>query len=163
MYLVLRSNNDARIKAAVVFAERLFDGESFVVHEKDPTGELRVPLRPPKDVAADLTIKALAGGRTTPAYHVFELSFVLPKFSMYVPMEGGAHAAVQGCMLAVVVQAMSLLQKRRPAFNFASNILQSLARRADSPVPAIAHMAIYRSIDRRSIYISIELSIYLTI
>ena len=56
--------------------------------------------------------------------------------------EGGAHAAVQGCMLAVVIQAMSLLQKRRPAFNFASNILQSLARRADSPVPAIADMAL---------------------
>ena len=30
---------------------------------------------PPKDMAADLQIKALAGGRTTPAYHVFELAF----------------------------------------------------------------------------------------
>lgn len=91
--LILRSSNDALIKAAVVFAERVFDGESFVVHAKDPATELRVPLRPPKDVAAMLTIKALAGGRTTPAYHVFELSFQLPKFAMYVVMEGGAHVA----------------------------------------------------------------------
>ena len=51
VHLVLRSNNDARIKAAVLFAERLFEGESFVVHEKDPTGELRIPLRPPNCIA----------------------------------------------------------------------------------------------------------------
>jgi hypothetical protein len=78
--------------------------------------------------------------------------------------EGGAHAAVQGCMLAVVVQAMSLLQKRRPSFNFASNILQSLARRADSPVPAIALMAIYLyMLLYPSIYLSIHPSIHLSI
>ena len=93
VYLVLRTNNETRIKAAVTFAERLFDGESFVVHEKEPGPELRIPLRPPKDVAATLSIKALAGGRTTPAYHVFELTFQLPKFAMYVAMEGGAHVA----------------------------------------------------------------------
>jgi len=35
-----------------------------------------------------------------------------------------------------------MLQKRRPTFNFANNLLQSLARRCDSPVPAIADMAL---------------------
>eukprot|EP00964_Phaeocystis_antarctica_P054398 scaffold31966_cov56-Phaeocystis_antarctica.AAC.4 len=77
VYLILRTNNETRIKAAATFAERLFEGESFVVHstnphltlnpnpnpspdpnhdpnpnqvhEKEPTAELRIPLRPPKD------------------------------------------------------------------------------------------------------------------
>ena len=40
-------------QAAVVFAERVFEGESLAVHAKDPTTE-SVPLRPPKDVAAEL-------------------------------------------------------------------------------------------------------------
>ncbi|KAL3892506.1 MAG: hypothetical protein SGPRY_015069 [Prymnesium sp.] len=48
LYLTLQSSNEARIKAAVVFGERVFEGESLVVHERDPTGQLRVPLRPPK-------------------------------------------------------------------------------------------------------------------
>ena len=82
MYLVLRTNNETRIKAAVIFAERLFEGESLVVHEKEPGAELRIILRPSKDIAATLSIKALAGGRITPAYHVFELTFQLPKFAM---------------------------------------------------------------------------------
>ena len=97
VYLILRTNNETRIKAAATFAERLFEGESFVVHEKEPTAELRIPLCPPKDVAATLAIKALAGAAATSssAYHVFELSFQLPKFSMYLAMEGGAHVAPQ--------------------------------------------------------------------
>jgi nucleolar complex protein 3 len=56
--------------------------------------------------------------------------------------ERGGEAAVQGSMLAIVVSAMVLLQRRRPTFNFANNLLQSLARRADAPVPAIANMAL---------------------
>lgn len=48
LYLTLQSSNEARIKAAVVFGERVFEGESLAVHERDPTGQLRVPLRPPK-------------------------------------------------------------------------------------------------------------------
>jgi len=87
LYLTLQSNNEARIKAAVVFAERVFDGESTAVHEKDPSAELRIALRPPKDVAAELQIKALAGGRATPTFHVFELSYNLPRFAMYVPAD----------------------------------------------------------------------------
>mmetsp|Transcript_21661 Transcript_21661/g.44275 ORF Transcript_21661/g.44275 Transcript_21661/m.44275 type:complete len:703 (+) Transcript_21661:114-2222(+) len=98
VYVVLHTNNDTRLKAAAIFAERLFDGESFVVHEKEPVAELRIPIRPPRDVAATLAIKALAGtARSGPssAYHVFDLTFALPKFAMYVTMEGGAHVAPQ--------------------------------------------------------------------
>ena len=93
LYLTLQSNNDARIKAAVVFAERVFEGESLAVHQKDPGAELRVPLRPPKDVAAELQVKALAGGRAAPTYHVFELTYNLPRFAMYVPVDSSQGAA----------------------------------------------------------------------
>ena len=62
-------------QAAVVFAERVFEGESLAVHAKDPTTELGVPLRPPKDVAAELHVKALAGGRAMPVVHLFEPTY----------------------------------------------------------------------------------------
>merc|ERR1719424_1786346 len=120
VYLVLRTNNETRIKAAATFAERLFEGESFVVHEKEPTTELRIPLRPPKDVAATLSIKALAGAAATAssAYHVFELSFQLPKFSMYVAMEGGAHVAPQsGVSFAVRERAARVHVWLKATFN----------------------------------------------
>ena len=38
--------------------------------------------------------------------------------------EIGDEAALQGCTLGIVVNAMSMLQKRRPTFNFANNLLQ---------------------------------------
>jgi len=71
----------------VVFAERVFEGESLAVHERDPGPELNIPLRPPKDVAAELTIKALVGGRSMSTCHVFEIAHKLPKFAMFVPVE----------------------------------------------------------------------------
>lgn len=59
LYLTLESSTDAQIKAAVVFADRLFEGgESVAVHERSPSAELRVPLRPCKDMSAELSIKA---------------------------------------------------------------------------------------------------------
>ena len=54
----------------------------------DPGVELHLPLRPPKDVSAELSIKALVGGRATPMFHVFELTHMLPRFAMYAPAEG---------------------------------------------------------------------------
>lgn len=96
LYLTLQSSNEARIKAAVVFAERVFEGESLAVHAKDPTTELGVPLRPPKDVAAELHVKALAGGRAMPVFHVFELTYQLPKFAMYVAADSSVVAPTAG-------------------------------------------------------------------
>ena len=71
LHLTLRSSNDALIKAAVIFADRLFEGgESVAVHEKIPSPELRVPLAHAKDVPAELQIKALVGGRASQTYQV---------------------------------------------------------------------------------------------
>jgi len=88
LYLTLASSNDSFIKAAVVFADRLFDGgESIAVHERSPSAELRIPLAHAKDVSAELQVKALVGGRASQFYQVFELSYQLPKFAMFVRIE----------------------------------------------------------------------------
>ncbi|KAL1508789.1 hypothetical protein AB1Y20_004884 [Prymnesium parvum] len=108
LYLTLESSNEARIKAAVVFGERVFEGESFAVHQRDPSAKLRVPLRPMKDVAAELSIKALVGGRAAPTFHVFELTYNLPRFAMFVPVDAShAHGVVAGVRFAVPLDSSS--------------------------------------------------------
>jgi Bardet-Biedl syndrome 2 protein len=90
LYLELQASNDALIKAAVVFAldGKVFEhGESYAVHSKAPTSTIRVPLRPPKDVGAELQVRAIAGGHAMPTFHVFELTQSLPKFCMYSPVD----------------------------------------------------------------------------
>ena len=87
--LVLRTNNDTVIKAAVLFGESVFEEEIRFVHfGNQPSSEARVSIRPPRDVAADLAIKALVAGRSSPTYHVFELDFKIPRFCMYAPLVG---------------------------------------------------------------------------
>eukprot|EP00967_Tisochrysis_lutea_P130470 scaffold225712_cov32-Tisochrysis_lutea.AAC.2 len=95
IHLVLNTNNGTLLRAALVFGERLFEGvegpdgpsnESLAVHAKAPTSELRVPLKPPRDVAAQLNIKAIVSDRAAAAVcHVLEHDFSLPKFCMFVP------------------------------------------------------------------------------
>ena len=56
-------------EAAVVFADRLFEGgESVAVHAKTPASEIRVPLRPPKDVSAELQVRWFARQLSSAAY-----------------------------------------------------------------------------------------------
>ena len=121
LHLALSSSNDTRIRAAVVFAERVFEGESFAVHEKEPTGELCVPLRPAKDVSAELTIKALVGGRAMPVCHVFELSMQLPRFAMYLPVDSpAARAPAAGVSFVVREPAAKVKAWILATFNVAS-------------------------------------------
>lgn len=104
--LVLAVSNQARIRAAVVFAERLFEGESIAACPKESRSELRVPLRPQKDVAAELDIKVVVGGRNLPHAHVFELTYALPKFCMHVPVKrGSARVPAAGVSCSVAARA----------------------------------------------------------
>lgn len=54
------------IRAVLIFAEGVFEGESQVVHPaaQHLSGCLRVPIVPPKDIPVDLHIKAFVGGRS---------------------------------------------------------------------------------------------------
>uniref|UniRef100_A0A8D0GH17 Bardet-Biedl syndrome 2 protein homolog n=1 Tax=Sphenodon punctatus TaxID=8508 RepID=A0A8D0GH17_SPHPU len=75
--LCISTSNDTLIRAVLIFAEGIFEGESHVVHPspRNLSGHIQVPLTPPKDVPVDLHIEAF--------FHVFELTRQLPRFSMY--------------------------------------------------------------------------------
>ncbi|XP_040185084.1 Bardet-Biedl syndrome 2 protein isoform X1 [Rana temporaria] len=84
--LSISTSNDTIIRAVLIFAEGIFEGESHVVHPsvQNLTGRIRVPICPPKDVPVDLHIKAFVGYKCSVQFHVFELTRQLPRFSMFV-------------------------------------------------------------------------------
>lgn len=67
------------IRAVLIFAEGIFEGESHVVHPSAQTlsGCICVPIIPPKDIPVDLHIKAFVGGRTR---YVFLLLITISMF-----------------------------------------------------------------------------------
>jgi Bardet-Biedl syndrome 2 protein len=67
--LALATTNSTTLRAVLVFAEGVFDGESLIVHPLssspsgsgfglEPNAALRVPIYPPRDTQIDLHIKA---------------------------------------------------------------------------------------------------------
>ncbi|XP_077978024.1 BBSome complex member BBS2-like isoform X2 [Glandiceps talaboti] len=85
--LCVSTTNETVLRAVLIFAEGIFEGESHVVHPSvsNLTSVLKVPIVPPKDVQVDLHIKAFVGYKTSLQFHVFELTRQLPRFSMYIP------------------------------------------------------------------------------
>lgn len=58
-------SSETIIRAVLIFAEGIFEGESHVVHPSahNLSGCVRVPIVPPKDIPVDLHIKAFVGGK----------------------------------------------------------------------------------------------------
>ena len=81
--VTLSTSNDTTIKAVLIFAEGIFEGESHVVHPKVSSATTTIPIIPPKDIPVDLHIKAFVGYKSATHFHVFELTRQLPRFSMY--------------------------------------------------------------------------------
>lgn len=83
--LSISTPNETIIRAVLIFAEGIFEGESHVVHPSAQhlSGCVRVPVIPPKDIPVDLHIKAFVGGKNSTQFHVFEITRQLPRFSMY--------------------------------------------------------------------------------
>merc|ERR1711920_624981 len=82
--LHLMTTNYSVIKAVVIFAEHLFDGEACMLHPIPPSNNVIVQISPAKDVQTMMSIRAMAGlSSNSVQYHVFELNHVMPKFSMY--------------------------------------------------------------------------------
>lgn len=81
------TTNNTILKAVLIFAEGIFEGESHVVHPTSAnlSSTIRVPIVPPKDVPVDLHIKAFVGYKSSAQFHVFELTRQMPRFSMYLP------------------------------------------------------------------------------
>ena len=63
--LAIATSNDTIIRAVMIFAEGIFEGECHVVHPPQTTlsNNLQVSIVPPKDIAVDLHIKAFVGTR----------------------------------------------------------------------------------------------------
>ncbi|CAB1323259.1 unnamed protein product [Coregonus sp. 'balchen'] len=83
--LSISTPNETIIRAVLMFAEGILEGESQLVHPsaQNRSGCIRVPIIPPKDIPVDLHIKAFVGGKSSIQFHVFEITHQLPRFSMY--------------------------------------------------------------------------------
>nr|XP_033796514.1 Bardet-Biedl syndrome 2 protein isoform X2 [Geotrypetes seraphini] len=90
--LTISTSNDTIIRAVLIFAEGIFEGESHVIHPnlQNLSTHIRVPILPPKDVPVDLHIKAYVGCKGSTQFHVFELTRQLPRFSMYALCRPGS-------------------------------------------------------------------------
>merc|ERR1712050_725591 len=82
--LHLMTTNYSVIRAVVISAEHLFDGEACMLHPIPPSNNVIVQISPAKDVQTVMNIKAFAGlSSNSVQYHVFEMNYVMPKFAMY--------------------------------------------------------------------------------
>ena len=59
--LVLLTTSSALIRGAVVFAEKLFEGESSFVLPRQPSTKIQVPLTPQEDTPIHMLAKARGG------------------------------------------------------------------------------------------------------
>lgn len=83
--VTLWTSNETIVRSAVIFAEGIFEGESFVIHPNEGEIEscIRINVVPDKNIAIDLHVKALVGYKSSIHYHVFELTRRLAKFSLF--------------------------------------------------------------------------------
>ena len=73
--LQLMTSNYSVIRAVVIFAEHLFDGEACMLHPIPPSNNVIVQISPSKDVQTMMSVRALAGlSSSSVQYHVFEMS-----------------------------------------------------------------------------------------
>jgi Bardet-Biedl syndrome 2 protein len=94
--MTVKTSNETVVRCAVTYNldGGVLDGESYVVHPSTPTPELRIPLRPVKDIETKLQVHAMVGARGNSShYHVFELEAGLPKFATLV---GDVSASAAG-------------------------------------------------------------------
>lgn len=64
--LAISTSNEMIIRAVMIFAEGIFDGECHVVHPlpANLSSSLAIPIIPPRDYPVDLHVKAFVGTRT---------------------------------------------------------------------------------------------------
>lgn len=85
--LMLSTSNDTVIRAVVVFADQLFEGESHAFHPLEPGSLAKVAIRPAKDASAEMNFKVLVSRVGGSQFHVFELTKTMPRFAMYLLKE----------------------------------------------------------------------------
>nr|XP_040019835.1 Bardet-Biedl syndrome 2 protein homolog isoform X3 [Gasterosteus aculeatus aculeatus] len=127
--LNISTANETIIRAVLIFAEGIFEGESHVFHPsaQNLSGCVRVPIVPPKDIPVDLHIKAFVGGRISTQFHVFEITRQLPRFSMYdIPVDSSA-APPTGRVTFSINDRPQRITLRTDDIDLAGDLVQSLA------------------------------------
>ncbi|PAA51154.1 hypothetical protein BOX15_Mlig011015g1, partial [Macrostomum lignano] len=96
--LRVATTNSTAIRAVIVFAEGIFDGESHVTHPPASRlgASLDIPLYPSKCASVDLHLKCLVGPRGAAQFHVFETTRSLPRFAVFAPVAPEAAAQPAG-------------------------------------------------------------------
>uniref|UniRef100_A0A3B5M9J8 Bardet-Biedl syndrome 2 n=1 Tax=Xiphophorus couchianus TaxID=32473 RepID=A0A3B5M9J8_9TELE len=130
--LSISTPNETIIRAVLIFAEGIFEGESHVVHPsvQNLSGCVRVPIIPPKDIPVDLHIKAFVGGRTSTQFHVFEITRQLPRFSMYEVTEDSPAAPAGTVSFSInerPQRKMTKITLTTDDIDLAGDLVQSLA------------------------------------
>ncbi|KAJ9455476.1 Bardet-Biedl syndrome 2 protein-like protein [Diplonema papillatum] len=121
--LVLKSTPPTTIiKLAVVTAEFLFgSNESKVCFAPDDTASntMNIDIAPEKDVGTMLHIKAVVGSSMGKLFHVFEMEFRLPKFSMYVCVRDNIKNPPQGIVTVAITERVNRVTMwAEQSFNF---------------------------------------------
>jgi Bardet-Biedl syndrome 2 protein len=114
--LVLSTNNDTVIKAAILFSEEIFEEEARFVYFPNPQRDAKVAIKPKKDSAADVAIKVLVSSRTSSTYHVFEVEFRLPRFCMYVPLKALPQAPASSVQVRIAERIVKIARWIDDAF-----------------------------------------------
>ncbi|XP_048510974.1 Bardet-Biedl syndrome 2 protein homolog isoform X2 [Athalia rosae] len=96
------------VHCAIVFAEGVFEGETFVTRPSRPSGQIDIELRPPKDVPVDVHVKVCVGPMGADLLQVYELTRQLPRFCMYERIQHfeeypGVDISSQNCGVTVEV------------------------------------------------------------
>ena len=114
--LVLSTNNDTVIKAAILFSEEIFEEEARFVYFPNPQRDAKVAIKPKKDSAADVAIKVLVSSRTSSTYHVFEVEFRLPRFCMYVQLKALPQAPASSVQVRIAERIVKIARWIDDAF-----------------------------------------------
>ncbi|GAB1598549.1 Bardet-Biedl syndrome 2 protein-like [Argonauta hians] len=87
--MVIQTNNESMIRAVIIFAEGIFEGESHVIHPPTDkmSSEASMPIFLPKDTPIDLHMKVLVGFKNDMQFQVFEIVHTVPRFAMYLKYE----------------------------------------------------------------------------
>lgn len=115
--VVFEVNNDTVIKSAIIRAEHLFESESQVVYASNPKNFISVGLRPKKDQSIEMKIQVLVGHELGTQFHVFELNYTMPKFSMYLPVLNFSKPPTGAVMFKIKERARRVAMWMNSSFN----------------------------------------------
>jgi len=109
--LKITTNNKTLVKCVVIFADKIFHGESMVYYVDDYAQSVEVPLTLDKDVSCELRINAIVGHRSCQQDHVFELAYKIPIFASYVYMSTQEIKVPESFVKCRLTERMNLLNR----------------------------------------------------